>query len=109
MARTYLSGDNSRGGQVTGAGATYAHLRGWNAGVQVSAYRTDDDRDGFTVSLTAGSNGSGASTFLGTVDDTPDGPVWTPAGQVYTRAQLRSGTGFPRGARFVMLPPDPRR
>lgn len=79
MARTYLSGNNSRGGEVTAAMATYAHLRGWNAGVQVHASRTEEDRDVFLVYMTAGSNGGDADKFLGTVIDTPDGPRWEPA------------------------------
>ena len=78
MARTYLSGDNSRGGEVTAANATYAHLHGWDAGVQIDACRTLDDRDEFVVTMTGGSHG-GTTVRLGTVTDTPDGPVWTPA------------------------------
>jgi hypothetical protein len=58
MARTYLTGgDNSRGGSVTGANAKFAHLRGWNAGVEVNVGRTEDDRDCFYVNMTGGSNG----------------------------------------------------
>jgi hypothetical protein len=80
MARTHLTGDNSHGNTVSGANAKYAHLRGWNAGVQVDAGRTDDDRDVFYVTMTGGSNdGRSGSKLLGTVTDTPDGPVWEPA------------------------------
>jgi hypothetical protein len=78
MARTYLSGDNSRGGEVTAAGGTYSHLRGWDAGVRVTAGRTNDDRDVFTVIMTKGSHDAGSEQVLGTVTDTPDGPVWAP-------------------------------
>jgi hypothetical protein len=77
MARTYLSGDNSRGGSVTGANAKFAHLRGWHAGVEVNAGRTEDDRDCFYVNMTGGSNGY-SQKRLGTVTDTPDGPRWEP-------------------------------
>jgi hypothetical protein len=81
------------------------HPRGWNAGARVTP-RVRDDRDEFDVYMTTGSHDSGHSVHLGTVRDTPDGPAWEPAGQVLTLAQLRNGTGFPRGARFVMLPPE---
>ena len=78
MSRTYLTGDNSRGGIVSGANATFAHLRGWNAGVEVTAGRTEDDRDVFYVTMTGGSNGHSPRKLLGTVTDTPGGPVWEP-------------------------------
>jgi hypothetical protein len=79
MARTYLTGgDNSRGGSVTGANAKFAHLRGWNAGVEVNVGRTEDDRDCFYVNMTGGSNGY-SQKRLGTVTDTPDGPRWEPS------------------------------
>jgi hypothetical protein len=77
MARTYLSGDNSRGGQVSGANATFAHLRGWEAGVRVEADRDPKTgRDIFRVFRTSGSNGARSDGYLGTVRDTPKGPQW---------------------------------
>lgn len=76
MARTYLSGNNSRGGEVTAAGSRKCHLRGWQAGVEVNAGRDEQDRDTFAVYMTSGSNGNSASVLLGTVHSTPDGPVW---------------------------------
>ena len=80
MARTYLSGSNSRGREITAANSRDAHLRGWNAGVAVYVRNRLDGADEFAVYMTKGSNG-GTSTFLGTVTDTPDGPQWTPAGK----------------------------
>ena len=78
MSRTYLSGNNSRGGEVTGANATYSHLRGWNAGVEVRFY-AEGEADSFRVYMTSGSNGHGRDTLLGTVRETENGPVWEPA------------------------------
>lgn len=57
---------------------TYAHLRGWDTGVEVTAGRTSEDRDVFTVTMTAGSHDAGRRVIIGTVTDTPDGPVWSP-------------------------------
>lgn len=79
MARTYLSGNNSRGGRVTGMNATYSHLRGWDSGVYVH-FEPDGDADRFAVRMTGGSNGSHEETPLGFVTSTPDGPQWTPQG-----------------------------
>lgn len=78
MARTYLSGNNSRHGETTAAGGSYAHFRGWNAGVQVRHYISDDGRDEFHVYMTSGSGGSRGDVLIGTVADTPDGPSFTP-------------------------------
>lgn len=79
MARTYLSGNNSRGSEVTGMNATFSHLRGWNAGVRVQ-WRPDTsgdiNRDVFSVYMTAGSNGEGPDVLLGQVRDTSAGPQW---------------------------------
>jgi hypothetical protein len=76
MARTYITTDNSRGNEVSAAEPSFAHLRGWNAGVRVRVIR--GERDDFEITMTGGSHG-GTATVLGTVRDTPDGPVWVPA------------------------------
>ena len=78
MAKTYLSGSNSRGSEVTGAGSRDCHLRGWNTGVQLYA---NADGSEFTVYMTSGSNGRlrPLSKLLGSVRETPGGPVWEPA------------------------------
>lgn len=78
MSRTYLSGNNSRGSIVTGMNATFSHLRGWNAGVWVDFAPEGDTTDTFLVYMTNGSRGDGREVLLGTVRQTPDGPVWTP-------------------------------
>jgi hypothetical protein len=75
MSRTYLSGNNSRGHEVTGMNATYSHLRGWNAGVKAEFINGEHGEDTFAVFMTSGSRG-GRLIRLGTVRETPDGPVW---------------------------------
>ena len=114
--RFYTSYTNRRHNSY-GAGtlAGYdVHTRGWDAGVRVTPREAGPDgkQDDFDVHMTTGSHESGHNTHLGTVHGTPDGPVWEPAAgrmtdrHVYSLAELRTGTGFPRGARFMMLPPD---
>lgn len=78
MARTYLSGDNSRGTEVTAAGGDHAHFRGWNAGVRVEHRISDAGQDTFKVIMTGGSHDNRAGVVLGTVTDTEDGPQWSP-------------------------------
>lgn len=59
MSRFYVSASNSRGKEMTAAGAESgqnAHIRGWNAGVEVLA-RPDGEIDNFTVYATHGSRG----------------------------------------------------
>lgn len=84
MARTYMSGhyagrscgEFSAGGRN---GVSDTHTRGWNAGVEVDVRAVKDERDRFDVYMTPGSSGAGHRVFLGTVHDTPDGPVFVPA------------------------------
>lgn len=76
MARTYITTDNSRGNTVSAAGPSFAHLRGWDAGVRITVNR--GERDSFTITMTGGSHGGHRETVLGTVTETPDGPAWTP-------------------------------
>lgn len=78
MARTYLSGDNSRGNETTAMGGSYAHFRGWDAGVKVTLASDKGQPDRFAVWMTGGSNGSAGTKLVGYVTDTPDGPLWTP-------------------------------
>lgn len=78
MARTYLTGNNSRGSIITGMSATFAHLRGWDAGVFAEFTGRGKDKDSFAVYMTNGSNGFNR-TYLGTVREADDGPVWEPA------------------------------
>jgi hypothetical protein len=79
--RFWLSYTNQRG---TGTGASLSggdgvHVRGWDAGVQVTP--RPRDRDEFDVSMTGGSHEAGRNIPLGTVKDTADGPRWEPAGK----------------------------
>lgn len=73
MAHTYISTDNQRGNQVTAANPSYAHIRGWNAGVRVEAQGKGTR---FEIYMTAGSEG-GPDVHLGTVELTADGPEFT--------------------------------
>ena len=79
MARTYLSGDNSRGTEVTAANARYSHLRGWASGVQVEFRPGPDGSDTFDVFMTSGSGGNGRFVKVGTVTTGANGPAWEPA------------------------------
>lgn len=78
MARTYLSGSNSRGNTVTASNSKDCHLRGWNAGVRVYASVDDLGRDVFRIYSTWGSTGGAYDKLLGTVTDTEHGPEWAP-------------------------------
>lgn len=78
MARTYLTGSNSRGNLVTAANSKDCYIRGWNAGVKILVSRDEHDKDEFLIYMSAGSGGYRNDTLLGTVTDTPDGPKWTP-------------------------------
>ena len=94
MSRTYLSGDNSRGTQVTAAGGKHAHFRGWNAGVEVQYISLGkDSRDGFDVYMTSGSSGSSGRVRLGSVYDTADGPVWEAAADAMSADAMGSSGG----------------
>ena len=77
--RTYLSTNSSRGKAVTAGNPYEAHMRGWNAGVKI-IHSVRDDRDVFTVFMTAGSNGTQV-VQLGCVVDTGNGPAWEPTGK----------------------------
>lgn len=92
--RLYMSYENRRG-NTYGVGMRdggYAHVRGWNAGVEVSVRGDKGERDSFPVYMTGGSNGSCASVFLGTVRDTEDGARWEPAGDPPSSIPSRVGS-----------------
>lgn len=76
MSHTYLSADNSRGGDVTAANPSFAHIRGWDVGVRVEASERGTH---FDVYLTGGSNGHKPSRYVGAATLGSDGPVFTPA------------------------------
>ena len=77
--RTYISTNNGRGKEVTAGDPTFAHIRGWHAGVRIQAGVDEaTGRDWFHVYLTSGSNGGSGDVYLGVVRDTAAGPVWEP-------------------------------
>jgi hypothetical protein len=84
-----------------------AHLRGWYAGVRVTlrAAGPDDCADSAEVYMTSGSSGGTGDTYLGTVYDTPDGPVWVPA-KVPAKRKRRA---IPRRLRALYAPKRPPR
>lgn len=52
-----------------------ANVNGWDSGVKVSGYHTDD-ADKFDIYMTTGSSGDGRELYLGTVKITEEGPVF---------------------------------
>jgi hypothetical protein len=88
MARFVNTAVNGRGNEVMigGRGAAGStHLRGWDAGVKVVPIGNKGERDEFLIYMTGGSHAAGRNTFLGTVKDTPNGPVFEPADSVLDR------------------------
>lgn len=79
MATRYISTDNSRGNAVTASNPTYAHIRGWKAGVRVQADTSDKTGNTWEVYATGGSNTPWQQKLLGTVTVGEDGPVFEPA------------------------------
>lgn len=82
MARFVTTAVNGRGNEVMigGRGACGdAHLRGWDAGVKVVPIGHKGERDKFEIYMTGGSHAAHKPTLLGTVTDTPNGPVFEPA------------------------------
>jgi hypothetical protein len=84
-ARFYATVTNGRG-NTTGVGGQSsvdcAHIRSADAGIRVTTGRTPDGGNRLTVHMTLGSNGEyghAQDTLLGTVYETPDGPVWEAA------------------------------
>jgi hypothetical protein len=90
--RFYLSYTNRRhksygAGTLDGYGV---HLRGWHAGARITCHEAGPDgrADSFAVAMTWGSNASAGDITLGTVYDTPDGPVWVPEKMPRNRRRL---------------------
>ena len=82
MSRFYGTGVNGRGNVVSFGGQQSAgemHLRGWDAGVRVIPVGIKGEPDKFEIYMTGGSHASRETKFLGTVKDTPKGPVFEPA------------------------------
>jgi len=82
MSRFYCSTVNSRGNSVTASGSARgqdAHLRGWNAGVEVEA-TVGDDGDEFRIYMTHGSSGGGRRELVAIVREkdgrTGEGPTF---------------------------------
>lgn len=81
MARFITTAVNGRGNPVEIGGrqpAGMVHLRGWDAGVKVVPIGIKGQPDRFEVYMTTGSHATGHDVLLGTVHDTPYGPVFTP-------------------------------
>lgn len=78
MAHFNLLHTNSRSKTVSVSEPSHAHIRGWNAGVNVEARKQDDGHDVFYVYMTGGSTGAHNDVLLGTVHETPNGPRWEP-------------------------------
>jgi hypothetical protein len=96
--RFWLSYTNQRGTlhQGTPSPGDSVHVRGQYAGVQVTP--RPRDRDEFDVSMTTGSHETGLDVHLGTVKDTPDGPVWEPA--------VKTGTDTTAWVSYYAAGPD---
>lgn len=76
MAKRYISTNNSRGNKVTAANPSFAHIRGWDVGVEIIA---NDAGTEFSVYLTGGSSGADKSKFLGTAYlNSDNAPEWLP-------------------------------
>ena len=82
------------------------HPRGWDAGVKVTPRPAGENStaDSFEVTMTWGSHASGQDVILGTVYDTPSGPVWVPA-SVPGKRRKRS---IPDSLRTIRRPRRPR-
>jgi hypothetical protein len=83
------------------------HTRGWDAGARVTmrAVGPDGAADAAEVYMTWGSHDSGTAVLVGTVYDTPGGPVWVPA-QVPAQRKRRI---MPAGLRTRSPRRPPRR
>jgi hypothetical protein len=89
--RFYATVRNGRGNE-TGSSVNEAHVRGWHAGIRVSTGSTPDGRDKLFVYMTSGSTGATPAVLLGTVYDTPDGPVWEAAADRMSADAYTEGT-----------------
>jgi hypothetical protein len=84
MIMKYYHDYDNRRGKNYGAGMSAgcsAHTRGWRAGVRVTIGEQDEDPERVEVAvwMTGGSGGHWPSTYLGTVRETADGPLWVPS------------------------------
>jgi hypothetical protein len=87
MARFYLTAVNGRGNTNSIGGRSSvqsAHVRGWNAGVEVECVKcineNGDEYDRFDVYMTPGSSGAGHRVLVGQVTEMPKRrPRWLPA------------------------------
>jgi hypothetical protein len=91
--------------RATTSAGNNTSVQGWDAGVKVTPRGAAKGPDSFDVYMTGGSHDAHGSVHVGAVQDTPGGPEWIPDGQVLTLAQIRNGTGFRRGTRFVEIGP----
>jgi hypothetical protein len=79
--RFYVSYTNRRG-KTYGAGTRAGdgvHVRGWDAGVRVTAQALLGGVDAFEIYMTSGSHDTSPDVLLGTVRDTPNGPEFAPS------------------------------
>jgi hypothetical protein len=83
------------------------HTRGWDAGARVTmrAVGPDGTADAAEVYMTWGSHDSGTAVHVGTVYDTPEGPVWVPA----TMPARRKRRVMPARLRAIRSPRKPPR
>jgi hypothetical protein len=92
------------------------HVRGWDAGVTVTPRVRSRDEDACTdadeldVYMTWGSNGGQRSVQIGTVHDTDDGPMWSPADvpAIYTRTDALPRLRKHRRQRAYQAPAAPQ-
>jgi hypothetical protein len=92
IMRFYTTAENRRGNTVsTGLLAgNPVHTRGWNAGVKVVPMGAKGSADYFDIYMTTGSHESGHDVLIGTVTDTPAGPVFFRAGEATTSDAMTS-------------------
>jgi len=94
MSRLYASIDSdARKTQATSRGHKHiiTHTRGWDTGVEVMAWITDDDKDAFDIRLTGGSSGAGGTKLIATV---VDGKVTFPIAVQYPIDRAKAQEGF---------------
>lgn len=92
MAKRYVTTNNSRGNAVTASNPTFAHIRGWNAGVMIQVDASDKSGNTWRVYATGGSNSAAQTLFLGTVTTSENGPVFEPSGDEMSSDAYNSAT-----------------
>jgi hypothetical protein len=96
MARYVTNAINGRGNDVMLGGrgnAGRVHLRGWDAGVKVEPIDVKGKPDELRIYMTRGSHGGENGPLIGTVYDTPDGPVFVAAGDELSSDAYNSAEG----------------